>query len=174
MTCRALILAIGLGLGPLLAAGPAAALSAPPSDSAAQGEARTNVRVSSRNLPNDLTASAEAAASEFQAPSTPYVDLPNINVPVVRGGQLIGYAFVVMRLHLAEGADEWRVRDRSHFLLDTAVRAAHALPYESLGGEEVDPSALAGELESRLEAVLDSPLIERVELLGGDLRLVSL
>lgn len=174
MDARALILALGLLSAPLALSGPAVALSAPPSGGGAAGEARPNVRVSSHHLPNDLTSSAEAIEEEFRAPDTPYVDLPSINVPVVRSGQLVGYAFVMVRLHLAEGADEWQVRDRSHYLLDAAVRLAHEMPYESLGGENVDTSNLDDALEARLEAVLESPLIERIEFLGGDLRLVSL
>ncbi len=53
------------------------------------------------------------------------VSVPLVAFPVTRGDQLSHYVFVSMRLKVADGHDAWRARERSHWVRDAIVRAAH-------------------------------------------------
>lgn len=166
-----LILAALLGAG---LAAPALAGAGPSAPAGPEEGARANVHVSSFRLPNDINEQTRAIEEAFAPPEAgTYVDLPSINVPVVRGGALQGYAFVMVRLHLAEGVDDWRVRDQSHFLLDSAVRAAHRAPFEHAGADAYDDTATRAALEAAITAHMPAASLARIELLGGDVRLVS-
>lgn len=140
---------------------------------AAAREGAGNIHMSGYKLPNDLTMEAEEIENAFAPPDAAYVDLPSMNIPVVRGERLVAYAFVMVRLHLRDERDEWRVRDESHYLLDAAVRRAHHVPFQLVQGERYDDSATRAALLETIHEVVGSDLVERVELLGGDIRLIS-
>ncbi|WP_270375945.1 hypothetical protein [Marinicauda sp. Alg238-R41] len=139
---------------------------------AAEASMRTNVHVSSLALPNDLESHAETAADAMAPPEGPYVDLPAMNVPVVRSGRLMGYSFVVVRVHLDSSADEWRVRDRTHLLMDAAIRAMHQTPFVYVGHEVYDAASAQAEIAQRIESILSDAEVSQVELIGGDVRLL--
>jgi hypothetical protein len=71
-------------------------------------------------------AKTKGDAEEGEQLSSRSMDAPYIAVPVVRGGQLVNYLFVSIRIEVAQGVDLWRTRERAHFLRDSLVRASHA------------------------------------------------
>ena len=148
--------------------------AAPPEKGEEGGETRENVRVSSFKLPNDYDDEAEAIAEAFAPPEEgSYVDLPSMNVPVVAGDRLMGYAFVMVRFHLKDGADDWDVRDEAHILLDAGVRIAHRVPFGYAGPESFTSEATRAALAEGFDGLLEGAPIERIELLGGDMRLLT-
>jgi hypothetical protein len=70
--------------------------------------------------------SGEGHGAAADAASTRTMDAPYIAVPVVRGGMLVNYLFVSVRVEIAPGVDLWRTREKAAFLRDAFVRAAHA------------------------------------------------
>jgi hypothetical protein len=54
------------------------------------------------------------------------MDAPYLAVPVVRGGRLVNYLFVSIRIEIASGVDLWQTREKAHYLRDALVRASHA------------------------------------------------
>lgn len=148
----------------LLAIGevPAAFAQAP-----ADGRVRAQVE-----LPNDLRVFVEAAEQEFAPPGGNYVDLPAVVVPVTENGGLIAYAFITVRLHLASNADEWRVREQAHFLMHELISIAHGTPFVRTGLASFDPEPTRALWESRISERLVRDRMERLEILGGDMRLL--
>ncbi len=79
------------------------------------------------------------------------VSVPLVALPVSLDGQLSHYVFVSMRLMVADGQDPWRARERSHWVRDAIVRAAHR-------SDVVDAEGVLDEDRARamvLEAVAD-------------------
>lgn len=133
-----------------------------------------NVHVSSYALPNDLAVQAQAASDAFAPPEEGrYIDLPSMNVPVVRSGQLMGYAFIIVRVHFNSGVDDWRVREMSHHMLDSAVRAVHRAPFSYAGRDAYDDSATHAAIIETLSEYLPPEGLKSIELLGGDVRLLA-
>jgi hypothetical protein len=54
------------------------------------------------------------------------MDAPYLAVPVVRGGRLVNYLFVSLRIQISPRVDLWRTREKAQFLRDALVRASHA------------------------------------------------
>jgi hypothetical protein len=79
--------------------------------------------VASTLLAGHSVAFAQPSASESE--SVRAMDATYVAVPVVRGGRLVNYLFVSVRVDIANGVDLWRTRERAHFLRDSLVRAAH-------------------------------------------------
>mgnify|MGYP006283336761 CR=1 FL=1 len=152
----------------LLCAAPAHAMS---EDSGSDGPG--NVTKAQFSLVSDADLEAEAAAEEFAAPDYNHVDLPKMAAPIVEDGRLVAYAFVGARLRLKSGVDVWRVRERNHLVLDELVKASHShpLPRDGRSGFDMDPVrdawlAAAGQH-------LEHGWVEGVDLVGGDMRLLS-
>lgn len=170
MIMRRLLPAILLGS---MLCGPALAGAGAPPSGAGRTDGPANVHVSSFELPNDLAVQAQAISDEFAPPETNYIDLPSMNVPVVRSGQLMGYAFIIVRVHLASNVDTWKVRDESHLILDAAVRAVHRAPFAGLGGQRYDEDAAKAAVRAVITEYLPGNGLESIELLGGDVRMLA-
>ena len=132
-----------------------------------------NVIKAQFDLVSDADLEAEAAAEEFAAPDYNHVDLPKMAAPIVADGRLVAYAFVNVRLRLKPGVDVWRVRERNHLVLDALVKASHThpLPRSGRSGFEMDPVRDAWLAASRVH--LDGDWVEGVDVIGGDMRLLS-
>lgn len=78
------------------------------------------------------TAGAASARPSSAAPSeddsTASINMVGVGLPVISGGRVRNYVFVVMRLHLAAGHRVDAVRPREPFLRDALVRLAHRTP----------------------------------------------
>ena len=154
---------------PAFAGGGGGSGEAPAADAAAM---RMNVHVSTHALPNDLEAQAETATNALAPPDGPYMDLPAMNVPVVRSGRLMGYSFVVVRVHLESSGDESHVRDRIHLLMDSAIRGMHETPFVYVEHEVYDAAPAEAEITQRIESILSGAEISQIELIGTDVRLL--
>jgi hypothetical protein len=72
-----------------------------------------------------FAAGAEKAEKKEEADSARAMDVLNLVVPVVRQGRLVNYVFINARIHLAQGTDVWRARDKGAFLRDALLKAVH-------------------------------------------------
>ncbi len=137
--------------------------------SSSPGENRIRAQVM---LPNDVRVFAESAEQEFAPPGGNYVDLPAVVVPVTDDGRLAAYAFITVRLHLASNADEWRVRAKAHFLMHDLVAVSHTTPFRRTGLSSFEAEPTRAQWESVLGARLTRDRLERLEILGGDMRML--
>lgn len=81
-----------------------------------------------------LTASAAQASGAPKkegaaAPSSQYVDITPVALPIVDGGRLMNYVFVQVRVNLAPSADAQKMREKEPFLRDALVRVSHRTPF---------------------------------------------
>ena len=156
---------------PLLAVAAALCLAAA-GHGHAQSEPRPGHIRAQIEVPNDVRVFTEAAEEEFAPPGTNYVDLPAVVVPIVERERLVAYAFITVRLHLASNANEWRVREQAHFLMHELVRTSHETPFARTGLASFDSEPTRALWEERLAQRLTRDRMERLEILGGDMRLL--
>lgn len=155
----------------LSAVSPAYAAAPPSEPSRPSGPG--SVRSTDIELYNALDAATDAAMEIFGPDDTCPRDLtvPALVVPVVDRGQLTAYAFVTPRLCLARGANESRLRDDLHFVVDRMVRASHAHPFSFVDGE-LNRTETRAAISAEVAAIVGEGRIERVDLLGSDLRYI--
>lgn len=161
----------------LLMTGEAMAAVPPPEDShGAGGGSGTaeNVHVSSYSPPNDIAAAEQAEIDAANPPEEGrYVDMPNLNVPVVQDGELIGYAYVLVRYLLPSNVDEYTIRDKSHFLLHELVKASHDQPFERTGRSTYDSEATRQLWLDVSGLYVDPELISGIQIIGSDIRFLN-
>lgn len=121
-------------------------------------------------VPNDIRTFTQAAEQEFAPPGSNYVDLPPLVVPVTQSDRLVAYAFVTIRLHLAANADEWRVREQAHFLMHELVGVAHQMPFVRTSATQFVSEPTRELWEEGVRTRLTRDRLERLEILGGDMR----
>ncbi|MCC5980721.1 MAG: hypothetical protein JJU26_03270 [Oceanicaulis sp.] len=138
----------------------------------AQSEPRPGHLRAQIEVPNDVRAFTEAAEQEFAPPGSNYVDLPAVVVPVTERDRLVAYAFVTIRLHLAANANEWRVREQAHFLMHDLTSISHATPFVRTGYSSFEAEPTRALWEETLSQRLTRDRMERLEILGGDMRLL--
>lgn len=124
---------------------------------------------------NEVDARAQALMDQFatdedtcsnEVRSAPLV------IPVTRNQRLVGYAFVTPRFCLARGVNRFQFDDRMHFIVDQMIRAAHRTPFtlnEESALAETDTNAA---LLAAAAAIIGEDRVERLDLLGSDLRLL--
>jgi hypothetical protein len=130
--------------------------------------------VASTDLPlyNSVEEATQALMREFGEDETcpRNVDVPSIVVPVESHHYLYGYAFVTPRICLARGVNETRFIERLHFVVDVMVRSAHRHPFHMDDSGEIDREATREFLLTALADVVEPGQIERLDLLGSDIR----
>lgn len=146
----------------------------PPADDGHGGgsdETAENVHVSSYQVPNDVAAAEQAEIDAANPPDDGrYVDMPNLNVPVVQNDRLIGYAYVLVRYHMPDNADEYRIREKIHILLNELVRTSHSTPFVRTGRDSYDSTA-THELWLEVSGHIVNPeLITDIQIIGSDIR----
>lgn len=60
-----------------------------------------------------------------------YVDLSPVALPIVAEGRLVNYVFAYVRIHLNNGANTVKLREKEPFFRDALVRAGHRTPFTS-------------------------------------------
>jgi len=130
------------------------------------------VTLSDLPLYNSIEEATQALMEEFGEDETcpRNVDVPSIVIPIASGRYLYGYAFVTPRLCLARGVNDSRVIERLHFLVDEMVRTAHRHPFQIDGQGNIDREATRELLLTVLNEATESGQIERLDLLGSDIR----
>lgn len=149
------------------------AFAAPPEPEAG-GSGEGSVRRADLPLYNALDAATDAAMEVFGPDDTcpRNVTVPALVIPVVDRGALVAYAFITPRLCLARGANENRLRDDLHFVVDRMVRSSHAHPFVITEGE-LDRSETHAAIFASVSEIAGEGRIERLDLLGSDLRFLN-
>jgi hypothetical protein len=119
------------------------------------------------------TASAEEAKSEKKAASDAEaanekelaraVEMSGLVFPMFdEKGMLKNYMFVNIRMLVADGKDPWKFRERSHFIRDAVLRAAHRKSFNVAGDYmKLDEKvAMAEMLKAGNEAAGEAAFIE--------------
>lgn len=125
---------------------------------------------------SDRLERAEALAEEFLAdPETcpNYATSVPLVIPVVRNERLFGYAFVTPRLCLSRGVNEFAVMRDMHFVVDQMVKAAHRSPMTLDQQLLVVRGPTEEALLSAARSVLGENRIDRLQLLGSDVRALN-
>lgn len=152
---------------------PVSALAAPPAhDSGGSRGGEGAVRSTDIELYNSIDAAADALMDEFGEDETcpRNVDVPSIVIPIAADGRLFGYAFVTPRICLARGVSESRFIAQQHFMVDAMIRAGHAHPFVLHRDGAIDREDTRTHLLAALETVASTGQIERLDLLGADIR----
>lgn len=164
-----------IGLTPAYAAPPPGDDQGGGSNQYGSSNETSNRYVSSYQVPNDIEDAAQAEIEALNPPTDGrYVDMPNLNVPVVHNGELVGYAFVIVRFRMPQSASEWQIRDVSHIMLDKLVKASHIVPFELTDRDEFDTSATHDAWLVVAGQVVDSNIINDIEIIGRDIRFLGL
>jgi hypothetical protein len=109
---------------------------------------------------------AGAAPSEAEAESARAIDVLNLITPVLKDGKLDNYLFLNVRIHLADGVDVWRARDKGHFLRDALLRTTHSRQWIAIASADgVDQPAAAEAIAVAGRAVLGAGTVKSVEIL---------
>jgi hypothetical protein len=93
-----------------------------------------------------------------------------IVIPVVQNDYLVGYAFATPRFCLRRGVNRFGLDDRMHFVVDRMVREAHRSPYVMGEGDVLEKAATGEALLRAVVEVVGDDRIERLDLLGSDVR----
>lgn len=124
---------------------------------------------------SDREARAEAAVEAFSADVE---SCPNdagtsaLVLPVVQHGVLFGYAFITPRFCLARGVNAFTVTEDMHFIVDGMIRAAHRTPLSLNPDMSLNKDAANAAMLAAARDVIGESRIERLDLLGDDIRAV--
>lgn len=71
------------------------------------------------------------------------VSVSTFAAPVIRGGMLVNYVFVDIKLYTADGVNAQAMQSKEPFIRDALVRALHRSPLPHEGYIKLDEAALA-------------------------------
>ena len=138
--------------------------AAPGADGPDVIELYNSVTERSRQLMDQFAIDEESCSNEVR--SAPLV------VPVTQGERLVGYAFVTPRFCLARGVNRFQMDDRMHFIVDQMVRAAHRTPFTLDEDASIAEAQTNAALLEAASTIIGENRVERLDLLGSDLRLL--
>lgn len=147
----------------------AAALIAGPAVAAGGGGHSSNSKSGNRYEASWSLAEPEEHARVEDSPSL--IDMPIIVAPIVVDGRLVNYAFVSLRLDIADGRDPWKVREKTTYLRDAMIRAAHSEPLN----DPDNPSQINREKAARVwmaaaNRVLGDEAVREVRISNADIQ----
>ncbi|WP_291842812.1 hypothetical protein [Maricaulis sp.] len=150
--------------------GSAFALASPPaeSDHGNEGTQRGNRILT---LFNRGGAEEEEEAEEAEEDDPRAFTMPTVVAPLSRNGRLTGYAYVQIRVRVADGQNMWSLRDDAHYALDSAVRAAYRNSVSNAEGTALDVPRAVAVWQAALAEHYGPRAIERVEIRNADTRL---
>jgi hypothetical protein len=97
-----------------------------------------------------------------------YVDLSPVALPVIDGGKLRNYVFVVIRLNLTAHADPTKYRAKEPYFRDALVRLAHRRPFTVAGDwTRLDEAALKAALLREAGAVAGPGVVAGVQVVSA-------
>ena len=151
--------------------GPALAMASPPPepDHGSDGTQRGNRILTLFNRAGAEDDEAENEADEEDDPRS--FTMPTVVAPLSRDGRLTGYAYVQIRVRVADGENIWTVRDDAHYALDSAVRAAYRNSVSNAEGTALDVPRAVAVWEAALAEHYGPRAIDRVEIRNADTRL---
>lgn len=83
-----------------------------------------------------MAAKSEKAGKESAEVDTRIIEQSNVVAPITRNGRLVNYLFITVRVELAQSGDVWKLKEKSHFLRDSLVRATHKTSLAVSGDEK--------------------------------------
>ena len=97
--------------------------------------------------------------------------IPTVVAPLQRDGHLTGYAYVQIRVRVADGQNIWSVREDAHYALDAAVRASFRNSVSNPEGTDLDAGRAVAVWRAALIEHYGPQAIDRVEIRQADIRL---
>ncbi|BDW99525.1 hypothetical protein [Maricaulis maris] len=154
----------------LLAPVPAFALVSPPPEPAhGAGDSGGGNRI--LTLFNRAGSEEEDAAEAEEEEDPRSFTIPTVVAPLQRDGHLTGYAYVQIRVRVADGQNIWSVREDAHYALDAAVRAAFRNSVSNAEGTDLDAGRAVDVWRAALIEHYGAQAIDRVEIRQADIRL---
>jgi hypothetical protein len=112
-----------------------------------------------------LALSASSGSAEEDKKVGQYVDLAPVGLPIVSDGQLRNYVFVNLRLHLRNGIDPLKLREKEPYFRDALVRASHRRPFVVAGDwTRIDEPALKTEMLRQAASIAGPGVVTAVQL----------
>lgn len=108
------------------------------------------------------------ASPSAETPAQPVsFNLTGVGLPIIVGGRVRNYIFVVLKLHLGQGRALDAVRAKEPYLRDALVRAGHRTPFVLADDwNQVDAEALSASLIRSADALIGKGAIARVEVVS--------
>jgi hypothetical protein len=108
------------------------------------------------------------ASPSAETPAQPVsFNLTGVGLPIIVGGRVRNYIFVVLKLHLGQGHALDAVRAKEPYLRDALVRAGHRTPFVLADDwNQVDAEALSASLIRSADALIGKGAIARVEVVS--------
>jgi hypothetical protein len=108
------------------------------------------------------------ASPSAETPAQPAsFNLTGVGLPIIVGGRVRNYIFVVLKLHLGQGHALDAVRAKEPYLRDALVRAGHRTPFVLADDwNQVDVEALSVSLIRSADALIGKGAIARVEVVS--------
>ncbi len=108
------------------------------------------------------------ASPSAETPAQPVsFNLTGVGLPIIVGGRVRNYIFVVLKLHLGQGHALDAVRAKEPYLRDALVRAGHRTPFVLADDwNQVDAEALSASLIRSADALIGKGAIIRVEVVS--------
>lgn len=154
----------------LLAPVPAFAMVSPPPEPAhGAGDSGGGNRI--LTLFNRAGSEEEDAAEAEEEEDPRSFTIPTVVAPLQRDGHLTGYAYVQIRVRVADGQNIWSVREDAHYALDAAVRAAFRNSVSNAEGTDLDAGRAVDVWRAALVEHYGAQAIDRVEIRQADIRL---
>lgn len=111
--------------------------------------------------------SGSAAASSDAPAEGDALNLTGFGLPIIVGGRVRNYVFVVLKLHLGKGQAPDAVKAKEHYLRDALVRAGHRTPFVLADDwNQLDMAALSASLIRSADALVGKGAIARVEVVS--------
>lgn len=123
---------------------------------------RTLIAAGTAALTSAAASPAAALSSETEA-GPEALSIAGLGLPVIEGGRLRNYVFVVLRLELGAGKTVEQMKLKEAFFRDALVRAAHKTPFTVPGDwTRLDERALSASLVSASTAISGRGSVRRV------------
>lgn len=107
-----------------------------------------------------------SSSADTPAPSASF-NLTGVGLPIIVGGRVRNYVFVVLKLHLGQGQALDAVKAKEPYLRDALVRAAHRTPFVLADDwNQLDAEALSASLIRSADALIGKGAIARVEIVS--------
>lgn len=95
------------------------------------------------------------------------LNMAGVGLPVIAGGRIRNYVFVMLRLNLGGGATAQTLRLKEPYLRDALVRAAHRTPFlNAADWNLLDGAALSASLMRSATTIVGRGQVTRVEILS--------
>ncbi|WP_412546084.1 hypothetical protein [Maricaulis sp. MIT060901] len=160
---------ISLLMSVLLSSTALAAASAPPSsdDEGSSGGSgnRFLMLFSSGNENEDEYVEEEDDPRSFT--------MPAVVAPLAENGRLTGFAYVLVRMRVAQGHDVWRMQENTHYALDLMTRTAFREDLSTEDGQALNREAAVAAWSQALGEYYGAGAIETLEIRSFDVRLFA-